>query len=127
MSVALRIVLIVTTIIYLLYIIKSVKSKKLQLSFSIFWIIMGIIMIVAAVFPHIIDAVSDFLGFEITSNMVFFIAIFIIVYLIFNLTVKISKENDKNRELIQEVSMLKRKVEKLEEAIIKKGEKDERI
>ncbi len=47
-------------------------------------------------------------------NMIFSIAIFIILYLIYNLTIQISKEQAKNVQLIQEISILKQRIEKLE-------------
>ena len=46
--------------------------------------------------------------------MLFCITIFVAFYLIFNLTVKLSKEAQKNTALVQEISLLKKRVEKLE-------------
>ena len=47
--------------------------------------------------------------------MLFCITIFIAFYLIFNLTIKLSKEYQKSTLLIQEISLLKARVKKLEE------------
>ena len=49
-----------------------------------------------------------------TINMIFSGAVFVILYLIFSLTTKISKQQDRNVLLIQEISMLKKRVEELE-------------
>lgn len=115
MSTTLKIALILIAIIYLLVIVKSVRSRKLQTSLSIFWIITGISLIIAVLIPNSVDNISNFLGFEQTSNMVFFITIFIAFYLIFNLTLLLSKEFNRNVELIQELSILKRRVDELED------------
>ena len=115
MSITLRIALSILTIMYLLFIIKSIKSKKLQLSFSIFWIFIAGVMLFALIFPNIIENLSNWLGFELTSNMIFVITIFTSFYLIFNLTIKVSNDNSKIRELIQEISLLKKKVDEKEE------------
>lgn len=117
MSVTLRIALCIVSIIYLLIIVKSIKSQKLQLSFSIFWIFIAGIMLFAIAFPNLIEIFAVWLGFELTSNMVFFITIFVAFYLIFNLTIKVSKDNSKIRELIQEISMLNKKIEELEKRL----------
>ena len=53
--------------------------------------------------------------------MIFSMAIFIILYLIFDLTKQISKEQNKNINLTQEISILKQRIEKLEN---KNGEQD---
>jgi hypothetical protein len=117
MSTTLKAALIIITVIYLFIIVRSVRSRKLQTSFSIFWIITGILLIVAVLIPNFIDNISNLLGFEQTSNMIFCLSIFIAFYLIFNLTILISKAFNRNIELIQEVSILKKKVDSLEEKL----------
>ena len=115
MPLTLRIALIAITLIYILLILRSIRRKKMNVSFSIFWIIAGFILIIFAIVPNMVEAVSKMLGFEAPSNMLFVLTIFIAFYLIFNLTTIMSQENKKNILLIQEVSLLKKKVEELEE------------
>ena len=115
MQISLNLVLIVITLIYIFLILKSIKKKKLQMSFSIFWLITGILLIIALLIPNLVENISRALGFEVPANMVFCLTIFVSFYLIFNLTVALSKENKKNTLLVQEVSMLKKRVENLEQ------------
>ena len=89
----------------------------MQISLSLFWIFTGIILLVAAIFPNLFGYISNLLGFETTSNMIFCITIFLAFYLIFNLTMMLSKENKKTTKLVQEISLLKNKVEELEKKI----------
>ena len=49
--------------------------------------------------------------------MLFCITIFVAFYLIFNLTVRLSNEAKKNITLIQEISLLKEKISKIEEKL----------
>lgn len=114
MQISLRIALILITMIYLIVILKAVKNKRMQISFLIFWMFTGIILIVALAIPGLVDNISKALGFEVATNMIFCVAIFIAFYLIFNLNILLSKENKKNVLLIQELSILKKKVEELE-------------
>lgn len=115
MQISLKLVLILITLIYIFLILKSIRKKKLQMSFSVFWLITGILLIIALLIPNLVENISKALGFEVPANMVFCLTIFVSFYLIFNLTVALSKENKKNTLLVQEVSMLKKRVEKLEE------------
>lgn len=121
MSVSLKVFLIFFTIIYLLLIFKLIKKRELNLSFSIFWIFAGLalifIFIAMLLFPGLLSNISKFIGFEIPANMVFCISIFALFYIGLDLTWKLSKENRKNILLIQEVSMLKDRLEKLENKI----------
>ena len=120
MQLSLRIALILITIFYLFLIIRAIKNKKMQISFSVFWIITGLILVIAIAIPNAIQTISKMLGFEVTVNMIFCVAIFLSFYLIFNLNILISKENKKNILLIQEISLLKKRVEKLEEEKLEK-------
>ena len=110
----LKIALIIILLIYLFVISKSVKRKNLRINYLIFWSITGIILIVALLAPNFVENISRTLGFGLPINMIFSIAIFIILYLIFDFTRLITKEQNKNTMLIQEISILKSKVEELE-------------
>ena len=124
MPLTLRLALIAITLIYILLILRSIRRKKMNVSFSIFWIIAGFILIIFAIVPNMVEAISKMLGFEAPSNMLFVLTIFIAFYLIFNLTTIISQENKKNILLIQEVSLLKKKVEELEEKMNEKKQEE---
>ena len=114
MSIILRVVLISITVIYILMLIRSIRKKSLQISFSVFWFVSGIVLIIALAIPNLVEWVSQKLGFVAPSNMVFCLTIFIAFYLIFNITIKLAQENKKNVTLVQEVSILKEKVKELE-------------
>lgn len=114
MQTSLKLALIVIVLIYILCILKAVKRKNMRIGYLIFWSITGVILIVALLIPNLVENISNFLGFEMPINMIFSIAIFIILYLIYDLTTLISKEQNKNVLLIQEISMLKKRVEELE-------------
>ena len=106
MQISLRIALIIATLIYLFFILRAIKRKKLQISLSVFWIFTAIALI--------IEQISKWLGFEVTTNMIFCVTIFIAFYLIFSLMILISDLKRKNVKLIQEISILKKKVEEIE-------------
>lgn len=120
MQISLRIALVVITLIYLLFILRAIKRKKLQISLSIFWILTAVILIISIAIPNLIGQISKWLGFELTTNMIFCVTIFIAFYLLFNLMIHISDLKRKNVKLIQEISILKQRVEDIE----KKAEED---
>ncbi len=124
MQTTLKIALISIVLIFILLILISIKRKKMNITFSIFWLVVGAGLIFAVLVPHLIENISNFLGFETTANMLFCITIFIAFYLIFNLMLIASKEYEKSTILVQEVSLLKKKVEELENHDFGNGEKN---
>jgi len=116
---SLKIALIVILLVYIFIILKSVKKKNMRINYLIFWSITGVLLIIALLVPNFVDNVSKLLGFELPINMIFSFAIFIVLYLIFDLTKLITKEQNKNITLTQEISILKKRVEDLEKNIKK--------
>ena len=117
MTLNLKLALIIMVLVYIFLILKKIKNKKLELSFSIFWIISGILLIISLAIPNLIEVLTKALGFELPVNMLFCITIFVAFYLIFSLTVRLSKEAKKNITLVQEISLLKERIKKLEEKV----------
>ena len=117
MQLTLRIALIIITIIYIFMIMKAIKNKKMQISFSTLWIVIGLVLIIAVAIPNMIDNISKLLGFELSVNMIFCAAIFLLFYIVFNFNILLSKENKRNIILIQEISIMKKRIQELEEKI----------
>ena len=86
----------------------------MQISLSTFWLISGILLIFAILIPNLVENLTKLLGFEVQSNMLFCITIFVAFYLIFELTIRVSKVYTNNISLVQEISLLKNRVEQLE-------------
>lgn len=110
MSVNLTIAVAIIFVLMMLIIINKVRKGKLQLAYSIFWIISGIILIIVLLIPNCISNITNLLGFEVISNMIFFITIVMAFYLILQLMTELSKEAKRNVSLIQEISLLKKRV-----------------
>lgn len=117
MSIKLRIAFILVVLVFIVIILREIKRKKINITFSLFWIIIGGMLILAVAVPNLIETISKTIGFQTPSNMLFVIAIFIAFYSIFNLTLIVSQEYKKNIALIQEVSLLKKKIANLEEKL----------
>lgn len=110
MSVTLEISLIVLLIFQLILIINRVKRKKMTMKYASFWIFLIILMSVVVIFPSIVFKLSELMGFEKTSNMIFLLGFFFLFYVSFIITTTISIQNEKIKSLIQEISILKESV-----------------
>ena len=114
MSPSLKIFLFLFLLIQLFLILKTIKIKKMTIRYGSFWIFIIVLLGVAIVFPNIFITLSNFFGFETTSNMIFLIGFFFLFYLIFILTISLSKQHSVIKILVQEVSILKSKIQSYE-------------
>ena len=112
MSFNLKISVIAFIVLLMVSIILILRKGKLSTKYAILWLFAGIIMILLIVFPQILNFLTNLLGFEVQSNMIFSIFIGILLFISLSLTIIISGQKDKINSLIQEVSMLKEKINK---------------
>ena len=110
MGITLKLFLLILLLCQLILIVRTVKLKRLSMKYASFWIILILLMSVIVVFPKIVFIMSNFFGFEKTSNMIFLLGFFFLFYVIFILNTSICNQNEKIRLLIQEISILKERV-----------------
>ncbi len=112
MSIRLRVFLIVSTLIFIIGIINSIKKNDVNIKYSLIWLFSGILIIVVTLIPNLLEILSDFLGFELVSNMIFLLAILLLLVLSYSFTVILSRHAKRIRLLTQEISILKERVDK---------------
>lgn len=109
MSIQLQIALIMLTIILFIYIIKNVKKGKMRSDYALGWILSSFALIFISLFPQIAYLASSLLGVISTANMVFAFIIFLLIILVYNLFSKVSLLEEKQKNLVQEIAILKKK------------------
>lgn len=107
----LRIELIIVALVISCFIFIKIRKRKIETQYTIIWIFICFALIIGAIFPGLIEKVTDFMGLETPSNLVFLLGIFTLLIMNLKHTEKISQDEKKIRKLIQEVSILKKKVE----------------
>lgn len=112
MNSSLKIFLILLLFFQIFMIINTVKRKKLTMRYASFWLFLIFLMIGIVIFPDIIFKLSELTGFEKTSNMIFLLGFFFLFYISFIITTSVSRQNEKIKLLIQELSILKESVKK---------------
>lgn len=105
MSIYLRIILVVISMLSMLNILKRVRKSKLQIEYSIFWIFFSILLILVAVFPQPMFVLAQILGIQSPANMVFLFVIFILLIKLFNMTIEVSQLQYKQQELVQKIAL----------------------
>ena len=113
MPVVLRIVLIVSSILMLIYMLKKVKKSKVQIEHTIFWIIFGVFLILISLIPQIVYLFSHLLGIQSPANLVLVFIIFILLIKQFLMTIEMSQLEIKIRELVEEIALKEKKDEEL--------------
>ena len=100
------IMFIVMVILLILYL---VKRDKLNVKYSIVWLVLFGILLTCLLIPGFLELLTHILGFQTPSNMIFSMLIAVLVVINITLTGIVSSQDKKIRLLVQEISIIKKK------------------
>ena len=105
MSLTLRILCVVGSALTFFGIAKQIKSAKIKIEDSLFWVLFSGLLLLIAVFPQIAFTISRLLGFMAASNFVFLAVIAALLFKEFRNTAQISRLKHHLNELAQEQAL----------------------
>lgn len=107
MSIELRAILVIVSLITLLFIAKRIRSSKVKLEDSIFWVCFAVVIFLLSIFPQVFYWLSGLVGTYAPVNFVFLLFIFILLIQSFQLSMRISQADTKIKELTQQLAIEK--------------------
>ncbi|MGE7020679.1 DUF2304 domain-containing protein [Solibacillus cecembensis] len=118
-SVKLQLILLFITIVAIFQLVRMITRYKLDLKYALLWLLLGLLLLLFTVFPNIVYNIADFLTIETPTNALFLLGIFLILAIVFSLTISLSRASNKMKDLSQELGILKNEFESLRETIEK--------
>lgn len=115
MSVFLRIILFIASVLTCIYIARKLRKSQIQVMDTVFWIGISVIFIVLSIFPQIAVWVSELMGFQAPVNFIFLLMIFLLLIRCFLLSIRVSQLDDKVRNLAEEIAIRENMGKKIKE------------
>jgi hypothetical protein len=103
-------------LVILLIIFEMLRRRHLREKYAVFWIIIGVGMLVLVAFPQLLFWASGVLGVQVPSNLLFAMALLLLVLVCLHLSFEQSQAEDEIRVLAEELGILRLKVQELETA-----------
>ena len=110
-SYRLQIIAIVTALIFMFFIFRLIAKGKLREEYSFIWIVCTALLLLFAVWRDGLDVIAKLLGIYYAPSLIFLGAIFAIVVFLVHLSVVNSKQHKQIKDLAQEMTLLKEKLE----------------
>lgn len=98
--------LLIIMILYLL------RKDKVTIKYSIIWLLSCLILLIFTIIPGYLTWTTNVFGFQTASNMIFAMLIALLIIISIVLTVIVSNQKNQIRNLVQEISILKNKIDK---------------
>lgn len=114
MSLGTIITVVATGLLLLFITLFLLKRGRIPVKFALLWVFISVILLLVGLFPEIISSVAGLFGFKTMSNMLIGILISMLIFITIALTIIVSGQKYRITLLTQELSMLKEKVNSLE-------------
>lgn len=105
MSITLRVLLIVFSLLYFGYTIYQIRKSTLNIEDAIFPIIFSLICVFMSIFTKFVTVISQKLGFISVTNFVIVFLVFILSLYNLKLLTKFSKLNEKVKNINHEIAL----------------------
>ena len=99
MTITLRIILILCSLIAFFLCVTRIKQAKLKVSNAVMWMIGCFILILMSIFLSVVEWISNKMGFIAPVNFVFFVMIGFLLIQAFVDNIRISQLNEKIKDL----------------------------
>jgi len=107
MSLRLEIFIVLFSIFFIFLLIKLVKNENISVKYALVWILPLFIFLFSSFFPNFIVLISNFFGFNTMVSFIFCVLFAFLLLLCLVLTIIVTGLRERQRILIQEVSLLK--------------------
>ena len=101
--------LIVLCILAFIYLVFKMKTRSIDVKYTMPWLFLDLIMLLMAIFPNVVDRICRWLGIKTASNAVFFAALLFLLAIVYVMSRTISRLNNEIRELSQKIALIEDK------------------
>lgn len=106
MSIASYILGIVGAVATLAVVIELLRRRRLRERHAIWWLIAGVLALIAGIFPSVLAWAASLLGIGVPSNLVFFVSIAILVLVCIQHSAELTRLESTTRSLAEAVALL---------------------
>lgn len=112
---------IVASLLTFIFVFVLLRRGVLQEKYAVLWLAVSGVAFLAAVFPGFLRWISDALGVQTPSNLLFFITVVLLVLVSVQLSYELSRHEMRIRRLAEEVALLQGELDEIR----KRGENPE--
>jgi hypothetical protein len=100
-----QILAIVLSVVVLVVVLLLLRSYFLPEKYAIVWLVAGVVGVILAVFPQILNSVASFFGIAQPINLMFVGGFFFVLLLLMQLSLDLARTRDDLRKAIQKIAL----------------------
>lgn len=104
---------IVFALLVLVIIVSMLLRRQLREKYATLWLVIGIVLLILALFPGLLSWFASVLGVAVPSNLFFALSIVLLVGVALHLSWELSQAEDEVRRVAEDVAIVRADVEQL--------------
>jgi hypothetical protein len=104
----------------LVLVINLVRTRKIKEQFALLWVLLAIILVIIPLSIDLWDRIAFALGVDYPPGLLFLIAFVGLLFILMQFSMSISRMTDQIKNIAQDLALLTKKVEELEETLDEK-------
>ncbi len=114
MTLELQIWMLLGAAAYLLLIFWMLKTHRLNVRYSLVWLVFGLALVLFAAVPYVVFVLRDIFDIQMPSNLVFAMVIGFMLLIALSISAAITDFAERIKRLTQTVAILEKRVRQLE-------------
>jgi hypothetical protein len=92
-------------------------KRQLREKYAVMWLIIGIAVLVLAIAPGLLDVLTAALGFQVPANLLFTLAIFLLLAVALHLSWELTKAEEEIRRVAEEAGIAELAIKEIQERL----------
>lgn len=97
----------------LIFLLELLRRRRLREKYAVLWITVAITAIVLVAVPGLLEGLSTLVGVEVPANLVFFLALLLLLLATIQHSFEVGRLEEKTRTLAEEVGLLRLDIERI--------------
>lgn len=97
---------IASAVLVLVVVVELLRRRRLRERHAIWWIVAGLLALVAGVFPATLDWAASLIGIQVPINLVFFVSIAVLFLVGLQHSAELTKLETRSQALAERVALL---------------------
>lgn len=98
-------------------VLKLLRQRELREKYAALWIAVGLATVVLSIFPDLLESISGMLGFVVPANLLFLLALLLLLAVSLHQSLEISRLEDETRVLSEEAAISRLEITQLSDRI----------
>jgi hypothetical protein len=101
----------------LVVIFSMLLRRSLREKYAVFWLLIGVIILIVGVVPSALTWATHSLGFELPANLIFTLTLVLLLGVALHLSAELTRQEDKVRRLAEEAAITRLRILEIEKQL----------